>query len=729
LKNENTIIAGGLRPVITDGVIKSTCGLCGSMCGVLVTLENGRAVGIRGDPEIPQNKGALCPIGSASLEYLYHPERLKHPLRRTGQRGEGKWQQISWDEALSQIADELSKAKKNYGPEAVAMISGSAKGYRDTFLRRFANVFGTPNVACADYVCHVPRILASEITFGFFPGADYGYPPACIISWGNNIAETRFYAYKACVKALDRGAKLIVIDPLETELAKRADLWLQPRPGSDLALALGLINVIINEGLFDSDFVSDWTIGFDKLKTHVQDYPPERVGEITWVEAETIRKAARFYAINKPGRIDLGNALDTNLNSFQAARAISILMAIVGNLGAPGGEIESSGTGYREGEMESSGTGILGYYSAQLELRDKLPRDERQNRVGADLHLLPDYRYILPQRIVKSIIEGDPYPIRAAYVQGSNPLLSWPNTQETYMALKKLDFLAVADMFMTPTAAMADIVLPAASYLEFDGIAVLPTGSLAQVQRKAAQVAECRSDYEILNELAKELELEQYFWASIDGFWDAILEPVGLTFDDFKDIGRIAASRQYGKYKQVGFRTPSGKVELYSSQLEQWGLDPLPVYRELPETPYSDPELAKDYPLLCTSRKVAPYRHSGGREIPSLRRIHPEPVMIVNSETAGRLGIGDGDWVYVETKRSRVKQKATLSTSIDPRVVVVDYGWWLPERGEAELYGFTESNINMLTDNRPPFSREMGSANLRGISCRVYKAPKGETGA
>jgi anaerobic selenocysteine-containing dehydrogenase len=708
--------------MIADGVIKSTCSQCTGNCGVLISLENGRAVEIRGDPESPHSKGALCIIGLASLEYLYHPERLKHPLRRTGQKGEGKWQQISWDAALSQIADELNRAKKDYGPESVAMMHGSAKGYQDTSLRRFANAFGTPNVICADYVCHVPRMLAAEITFGFFPGADYGHPPACIISWGTNKAETRFWAQKACIQALDRGAKLIVIDPLEIELARRADLWLQPRPGSDLALALGMINVIINEGLFDSDFVANWTVGFDKLKTHVQDYPPEKVAEITWVDAETISKAARLYAVNKPGHIDWGNALDHTLNSFQAARAISILMAITGNLGVPGGAIESSASGFREGATESSGAGLLGYWSPELELRDKLPRDTRQKRVVADLHLLPDFRYILPHRTIKAIIEGDPYPIRVAYIQGSNPLLSWPNAQETYMGLKKLDFLAVADMFMTPTAALADIVLPAASYLEFDGIAMAPSSSLAQVQQKAAQIGECRSDHEILNELAKKLRLEEYLGVSVDDFWNAILEPVGLTFEEFKQRGRISGPRRYGIYKQNGFKTPSGKVELYSSELEEWGLDPLPIYYEPPETPYSDPELAKEYPLVCTSRKVAPYRHSGGRQILSLRDSHPDPLTIINLKTASNLGIEEGDWVYVETKRGRIKQKAILSTSIDPRVVVLDYGWWFPERGEAELYGMAESNINMLTNNKPPLSRDIGSANLRGISCKVYKA-------
>ena len=709
----------------TIQIVRSVCGLCMCNCGVLVTLEDGKAVKIKGDPESPLNQGGLCKIGLASLEYLYHPDRLKHPLKRIGERGEDKWQQISWDEAFSLAAEALSKVKQKYDPEAIVMVHGSAKGPIDTHLVRLANVFGTPNVACSDHVCHVPRMLAAEFTFGFFPGAEYGYPPACTISWGANNAETHFTMHKSLVQAVNKGTKLITIDPLEIEVAKMADLWLQVRPGSDLALALGMINVIINEGLYDKAFVDKWTVGFDKLKTHVQDYPPEKTAEITWVPADLIVKAARLYATNKPGHIEWGNALDHGLNSFQTCRALSILMAITGNLGAPDGEIETPGSGFRYGDNKLSNQ-VRGRWSHELELRDKISREKRQNKVGADLNMLPDFRYVLPQSVIKSVLEGDPYHIHAAFVQASNPLSCWPNINETYQALKKLDFLAVSDMFMTPTAALADIVFPAASYLEFDGIQMREDGTLAQLQRKVAQIGECRSDHEIINGLAKKLGLGEYFWDSIDDFWDAILEPIGLTFEEFKKIDRFTSAerqpKQYKKYEQDGFKTPSGKVELYSSQLQEWGLDPLPIYYEPPETPYSEPELAKEYPLLCTTRKLAAYRHSGGRQISSLRSSHPGPVIIIHPETASKLGVENGDWVYIETKRGRIRQKADLSTGVDRRVVVVDHAWWFPERGETELFGWADSNYNVLTNDKPPFNREVGSFNIRGLACKVYRA-------
>jgi anaerobic selenocysteine-containing dehydrogenase len=696
--------------VITDGVVKSTCGICFTNCGVLLHIVNGRVTRIEGDPNSPVNKGRLCAKGLASLEYLYHPERLKHPLKSLGEKGEGKWQPIAWDEALSAIASAMMKAKDKHGAESVAFIDGSAKGLQDAVLRRFVNAFGSPNMISTDHICFVPRKSASVMTCGFYPIPDYEYPPSCILVWAANLADTRIGEYEQLSQAIGKGSKLVVIDPRRTELARKADLWLQLRPGSDLALALGMIHTIVTEDLYDKGFVENWTVGFDKLEAHIQKYPPEKVAELTWVQAETIKEAARAYATNKPGCIQLGNPIDHNVNSFQTARAISILRAITGNLGCPGGELEES-------SLES-----LDYFSPEVVLQDKVTTERWQKRVGAEYEFVLPGTYTLPQSIAKAILEEKPYPIHVAYIQGCNPLITYSNAQRTYQALQKLPFLIVADMFMTPTAALADIVLPVASYLEYNSIVAPPYYPVAQVQQKVTRVGECRSDFEILNALARRMGMGEYFWEDEQQFLDDILKPVGLTFDEFRKVGVISGDKQYRLYKKNGFQTPSGKVELYSSQLEERGFEPLPTYRELPETPYSDPELGKEHPLIFTSWKAAPYRHSGGRQIASLRGSHPEPVTHINSETAQRLGIEDGDWVYIETKRGRIKQKANLSTDIDPRVVGVDYAWWFPERGSFNLYGWAESNINIVTDDRPPFSREMGSSNLRGFLCKVHKA-------
>ena len=691
-------------------VVKSTCSMCQMACGILVHLEDGKPVKIDGDPEHPVNKGAICPKGEAALQLLYHPDRLKHPLKRAGKRGEGKWKRVTWDEALDTVAAGLNKVKDEYGVESVVFLRGAAKGMQEDYMSRFSQLFGTPNIASMAYVCFVPRKNASKVTYGYFARPDYEHPPACLMLWGMSPFDTRIGEYRQITEALDKGTKLIVIDPSRNKLTDRAEMWLQLRPGSDLALALGMINVIVNETLYDADFVSNWTVGFDKLKTHVQDYPPEKVAEITWVPAETIRAAARFYATTKPGSIQCGNGIDFGINNFQTARASDILRAITGNLGIPGGD------------LKWSPVPVLARHAPQLSLRDKVSPEMRARRISIKDGLIPLVKYALPQTIVKAISYGDPYPIRAAYIQGGNVLLSYANSKEVYKALNQLDFLVVSDLWMTPTAALADVVLPVASFLECDGVLKPEYYEIASVQQKVAQVGECRSDYDILKDLAKKTVSEGYFWENITECLDIMVAAAGITFEEFREIGVFAGAKLYRHYEKENFQTPSGKVELYSSQLKEWGFDPLPTYYEYPETPYSDPELATEYPLIFTSRKLQCYRHTDGRQLATLRGTHPEPLVRIHPETANTLGITDGNWVYIETRRGRIKQKAALSADTDPRVVEVDYGWWFPERGNADLYGWAEANVNILTSDRPPFSKEMGSPVFRGTLCKVYKA-------
>ena len=656
--------------------MRSTCGLCAIGCGVLVHVRDGRVIKVGGDPDSPLNKGLLCAKGLASLQYLYHPDRLKHPLRRAGARGSGKWQQVSWDEALDTIAGEFLKARDSYRAESIAFIHGAAKGLQDSYLVRLAYAFGTPNVGSEGHVCFHPRVSASKVTYGFYAIPDYDYPPACIIVWGKNMAATLHHAHQRATKAVGRGARLIVIDPWQTDLAARSDLWLKPRPSSDLALVLGIINAIIDEDLYDKAFVDKWTVGFNELENHVKEYPPEKVEEITWVPAEKIRQASRLYGQTKPAAIQWGNAIDYGVNSFQTARALCVLRAITGNLGIPGGEVQPLSLP------------VFGRRSPQLELWDKMPSHKWQQRVSANLKLMPSERYVQPQSIIKAILEGDPYLLHAAYIQGANPLLSYSNAQRAHEALSKLDFVAVADMFMTSTAALADMVLPVATYLEFNSIVIPPYSyPTTLAQQKVTRIGDCRSDYEILRDLASRLGQGKYFWDTEEECLDHILAPSGITFNEFRRIGVLSGNKQYRSYESQGFATPSGKVELYSSQLKEWGFDPLPTYHEPPETPYSDPELAKEYPLIFTSWKSEPYRHSEGKQIASLRGSHPEPIVTIHPETAGKLGIEEGNWVCIETKRGSIKQKATLSADIDPRVVGVDYSWWFPEKGASELYG------------------------------------------
>jgi anaerobic selenocysteine-containing dehydrogenase len=692
-------------------VVRTVCQECGKACGMLVHVEGGRAVRVEAAPDSRGASAGFCARANAALERLYSPYRLLYPQKRIGAKGQGEWQRISWDEALGTIAGKFTAAKESYGAESVVLAKG-IYSMRADYVSRLGNVFGTPNVTSIDNTCYVPSASGRLITYGFDGAPDVAGGPECILCWGSGVDPP-----------LREGGRLIVVNVLETPAAKRADIWLRPRPGSDLALALGMLNVIVNERLYDKGFVDTWTVGFDRLERHVQDYPPETAAEITWVPAGKMIEAARLFAGSRPGCLWNGNASEDTYNSTQCARAFAIIQSICGNLEIPGG------TCHTQGAILSEGTG-------RDILRHKLPPEKELKKLGAESGYFPPHALwdsivwkpveVHPQHVVTAILEEKPYPVRVLGVFGSNPMLTWSNSRRVCEALRKVDFLVVADLVMTPTAAMADMVLPAASYLETDGVVVTRSGAgvfCLEPQRKVVQTGECVSDLETICRLAVRLGLGEYFAEDLKGLLDEYLRPLGMTFDELRRHPGVASSTmKYREYLEEGFDTPSGKVEIYSSLCEQWGYEPLPVYREPEETPFSAPELLAEYPLVLTSTHEAEYVHSQDRYLQELRKHKPGPLVSVHPATAAALGISEGDLVFIENKRGRIKQKATLDSGLDPRVVSVGYCWWYPEQGETHLFGWDEANLNILTDDSPPCSPEMGSPKMRGFLCRLYKA-------
>jgi len=693
-----------------DRMVKSTCRLCYNSCGVLIRVKGGKPISIEGDPTHPISRGVLCRKGLSSLEYLTSPHRLKHPLISKGERGQGKWEEVSWDKALEKLGEGLKRVEEKYSVLSIVFMRGASKGLTDDYFARFANLVGSPNISSPAPVCFQPGVKASQLTYGYYAYPDFGYPPKCIVLWGSNPAETLLPLHYEIISALEKGCKLIVVDPVPNEMTGKADVWIRPRPGTDLVVALAMIRFIIEENRYDKDFVANWTEGFDELRSHLLSFDIEEIENITWVSKDHILEAARLYTSNKPACIQWGNGIETTVNSFQACRAIAILRSITGNLGIPGGE------------LKWSSPGGLAKGSPDFLCQNHIPPEVRERRLSSQDGLLPDVYYALPQTIVRAILENDPYPIRAGLVLGGNPLLSYSRADRVFEALRSLDFLAVADLFMTPTAMLADVILPAASYLEFDSVEMPWHIPIASVQQKVTEVGESWPDGKILNQLARKMGLERYVWEDMKDSLDDLLNPAGITFDEFRQIGTLVGTGLYRHYEREGFETKSRKVDLYSKTLLDWGFDPLPVYHEPPESPLSEPQMAEQYPFVLTSKKRDMYRHSGGRQIPSLRRARPDPVVQINRKTASSLGIGEGDWVYISTKRGRIRQKATLVERIDPRVIEVDYGWWYPEMGQEQFYGWREGNLNILTEDKPPYNREMGSTNLRGVLCKVYKA-------
>jgi len=693
-----------------EQVIKSNCRGCHGGCGVVVHVKDGRITEIEGDPEFPTNHGAMCSRGLAFQQLVYHPDRVIYPLKRAGSKGEGKWQRISWDEALDTIVAKYKKIKEEYGAEAIVLGYGTGRNY-ESFLYRFANLLGTPNVLTAGHMCYGPRIATSGIICGRLPVSDFQSNPRCVMVWGNNVVITNAdeYTGENLSRVLSEGAKLIVVDPRLTYLAGRADVWLQLRPGTDTALALGMANVIISEGLYDKEFVDQYVYGWDKFVERVNEYPLDRVEEITWVPADKIKEATHLYAQTKPACIQWGVAIEQSINCSDNIRILIALMAITGNLDVPGGNVFFVPSPIR----------AIGEFA----LHRDLPPEQRAKRLGGSIYKLADrIAVITPKMVWDAILTGKPYPVKAVQLHGSNPIITRANANKVYRAISQVEFMVVADFFLTPTAELADIVLPAATWLEFDDIGdYLFRHGYAFVRKGIVQVGECWSDHKIFSELGKKLGQEQHWQDDVEGDLDYILEPSGLTWKQFKEVGYLKGKMKYLKHEKGGFYTPTSKVELYSTIMEKWGYDPLPRYREIPESPVSKPETVKEYPYILTAGARSPvFFHSEHRMIPWLREIHPDPIVEIHPEVAEKHGIKDGDWVFIESLRGRIKQRAKLTTGIDPRVVAAQHGWWFPEIKDPG-HGWKESNINILTDNDPEgYDVAMGSTNLRVLLCKIY---------
>ncbi|MFC1985281.1 molybdopterin-dependent oxidoreductase, partial [Chloroflexota bacterium] len=499
-----------------------------------------------------------------------------------------------------------------------------------------------------------------------------------------------------------------VVDPILTETSSKADIWLQLRPGTDAALALGMLNVVINEGLYDKGFVGKWCLGFDELKERVQDYPPEKVEEITWVPREKVVEAARTYALTKPASITQVLAIDQNADTISTAVPIAALASITGNIDVPGGNVFPVKTG-------------IGARTGGVTLTNILTKEDHERRLGSKEYPLLAGEAALAMNTTpsahnatlwKAILTGKPYPVRAMYCEGSNMLVCFGNTKVVTEAIRSLDFFVVVDLFMTPTAEMADILLPAGTWLERDAISSQYQASYNHIhlQRKIVEIEECLSDYMILNKLGKKLGIGKFMFNTDEEYCDFLLENAGLTFEELKKRGAITFPFVYKKYEKDGFGTPSGKIELRLQRLKDLGFDPLPSYREPTESPYSTPELAVQYPLIITTGgRVPVFRHSELRNIPLLREIVPELEMMINPKTAGELGIRNGDRVVVESPRGSMEAKAYLTEGIDPRVVQVPSHW------------SGRNNVNLLTDieNCAPI---VGGTQLRCQLCRVRRA-------
>jgi anaerobic selenocysteine-containing dehydrogenase len=700
---------------VKEEVIRTNCRGCHGGCGVLVHVRDGTIIKIEGDPDFPTNHGSICSKGLAFQQLVYHPDRVKYPLKRVGKRGEGKWQRISWDEAFETIVNKLKQVIKENGAESIVLAQGTSRE-GEAFLARFGNLLGTPNVMAAGHFCYLTRVGASLVTCGNLPVCDYDGDPKCVVVWGSNIFWTNpdEYTGENLCRVLAQGAKLISVDPRLTYTSSRADVWLQLRPGTDAALALGMLNVIINEGLYDKEFVEKYTHGWDQFVERVNQYPVEKVAEITWVPAEKIREAARLFAKTKPATIQWGISIEQNINCIDSDRLLIDLLAVTGNLDVKGGGMFFPAP--------------KGQTISQFTYHKELSPEQSAKYIAGDAHKLCHMIGLVPETYVyNAILTGKPYPVRAVLLQASNPVVTRANARMAYKALSQVEFLSVADFFLTPTAELADIFLPSATWLEVDytGGFFFRWGYIFP-RRKIVQIGECKSDFEIWNELGRRMGQKQW-GANHIGDLDQILAPGGVTWADVRDKPFLRGEVKYRKYLDKGFSTPTRKVELYCTIFEKWGYDPLPTYKEVPESPVSKPELAKQYPyILITGPRSPVFFHSEHRMIPWLRECHPDPIIEMHPDTAKKHGIKEGDWVYIESPRGRIKQRARFNPGIHPQVVCIQHGWWFPEIKTPD-HGWDQSGSNILTDNDPKtLDIAFGASNLRTLLCKIYPVKQEE---
>ena len=687
-------------------VKKTLCSICGSQCGINAYVQDGRVVKVEGAEENPVNRGVLCAKGAASRQWVYNAERIRTPLVRTGERGSGEYRPISWNEALETISSRLMEIKRETGPESVVFFTGYPKWLRP-FLKRLAHSFGSPNYCTESSTCFLATVLASRLTYGSAAGPELK-DASCILNWSSNPSFSAAGQVAHYFEAMERGAKLIDVGPLLTPLAARADIHLRLRPGTSGALALGMANVIIEEDLYDKEFVANWTLGFEEYRSYCRQFSSSATERITGVPAEEIVRAARLYATSKPATM-VGSASVTvhHTNGVQNHRAVTALIGLTGNFDRKGGNHVVPSSYYHR---------PTGLKHREDEFEQVRSWDEMAPRIGQDK--FPVWCSLMSEaqatQLPFQIRSKEPYPIRALLSFGLNHRM-WSGADFMKESLKQLDFIVDVDLFMTDSARLADIVLPACTSFERNELAIFPSRYGVWTEPVIAPLHESRSDVDIIVELSRRLNPEDTLLASGHvACLDWIFEPSGIRIADLKGApgGRFLSDRKgtpYEKYRDSGFSTPSGKMEFTSLVLKEAGLDALPTYKEPLESPVSSPEIAHKFPLiLTTGARLSMHMHSRMHRIPWAKRLRPDPMADINPIDARAREIAAGEWVELSTTRAALRVRANVTEVVPPGVVNI-------------YHGFPEADANELIepDYRDPVS---GFPGYKSLLCEIAKA-------
>lgn len=667
--------------------VATVCGGCHNTCPIFVDVEGGRILrsyGVKGDV---RTGGALCSKGLAAAQIAHDPRRVLYPLRRTGKRGSGSFERITWDQAYAELAGQIQEAVREAGPFSVSFVRGQACGWGFSYdmTQRLAHCIGT-EVGMGASECFVPRAVAEAVTYGGMPSfCDYEHTDL-MIYWGKQPAFSCAPALRKIYDARDRGAKLVCIDPLHFHLGAHADQFIQIEPGTDLAMMLAMIHVIVNEGLWDREFVDAYTNdpGLTRLSAHVNGenrlglaYTPAWAESVCGVPAQVIAGLAREYAETPRASITSGHGLEGRVNVTQTTRALAILRTITGHLDKPGCDLFTQKSPPRNPGFTFIERVVEGFEpqgsTMMFHVPPYNPAESRYPLLfsGQGLLSTPD--------VLRMMHEGK---VRVAIVQGANPIVTQPQPNVTRAAFERVGYLAVIDPYLSETAQMADLVLPAATYLErtepewFKSDSWYPVLTLRQ---KAVQVGEALPDTQVMIGLGRALGFHDEFpTEDIAWYINEDLQPSGITYEQLQEsphgipYGDIAYEKHVGK----GFRAPGGKANIVSEVLRDNGFDPLPNWEDSSESFRSAPEVAKDFPyLVFTGRSGPMYVHEQRRTIPWLREMQPRARAMVNSARARELGLQDDDWVRISSPRGSITIQVEVTPILKENWIYVPGGW------------------------------------------------------
>lgn len=725
LTGSTAVLSGGLSvfapgPVHAveeeERLLYGVCGVCSMGCAYVAHVLNGRVVRLSGNPNDQIAQGKLCVKGYSGIRLLYDPDRLKYPMKRTNpEKGVGVdpgWVRITWDEALDLTATKLSEVRDTYGPEAILLIARPMP-----WPKHFIRAIGSPNHSAHNNGCYATHevVWRAMVTGkGKTWTVDYERSKYILAFGWDSLGKSKNHWSRAVNRARADGAKLVVFDPRLSTTAAKADEWIPIRPGTDLSVLLALIRTIISENLYDQEFVANYTSGFVQLKEAVEDYTPEWAASISDVPADTIARIAHEFATMKPAVVashkrDAGGPNYTN--SWRTAQCFVILDALVGSLDRTGGHI--------------------------LDRKPKLPGFSdvfnlppyRETYKGPRIDGMERFPVLYPtgkgsfSTLAEGILSEDPNPIKAAVVWKHN-LLAFPNPARLMEALKTLDFIAVSEILPSEMAQMADVLLP--DNMDFERSGLSPRSYYAMYPQVALREAlppvhDTRSFSSVCVDLLRRMGLDEYTPENMSdkAIVEAQLDALGITEEEIRRSGGVWSDRQEFK-PHTEFHTPSKRIELYSSVLEESGYDPLPRWAE-PQA-----ELDAEYPFHLLIWRKPWERHTQSQNDPVFAEFCSENEALVHPDAAGELGIKDEEYLWVESKLGKIKVKAKLTQGIRPDCVAVDHGFghWSP--GYSVACGRGSNDGDLVASHTVAQQLEVGCPGMsvlwEDVAVRIYKA-------